>query len=496
MRIKGEKARRSLAEFVRQAWHVVEPGTPLEWSWHVDAVCQHLEAVARGDVKRLIINIPPGHMKSLLCSVFFPAWMWTHSPEWRGIFGSYALSLAMRDSVKTRDIIRSDWYRLAFANRWTVKEDQDTKGIFHNSMMGARQCVAVDSAATGFRGDCFVIDDPLNVKDAHNERARVTAIEWINKTTSTRLNDPRTGTRILVMQRLHENDPTGELLRQGGWEHLCIPSEFTPGKSRATSIGWVDPRKKQGELLFPERFGVKELDEARKSLGDDYEGQHNQSPSPPSGLIFKRWQLKYWAPPELAETLPPVRERLPSGELVECEVKPLPALFSERGISWDFTFKGEKSGDYVVGQVWADKGANSYLLDQVRDKIEFTGQVEYMRNLCKKYPTHTLKIVEEKANGAAIISMLRDEIGGIVAENPKDDKVTRARASSHLFSAGNVYLPHPAIAPWVDDFLDELTKFPRARHDDQVDAMTQWLNRQGRGSGELGGLVNIVGDGY
>jgi predicted phage terminase large subunit-like protein len=490
-RIRGEKARRSLAEFTRQAWHVIEPGVSLEWNWHLDAICEHLEAVTRGEIRRLIINVPPGAMKSTLVCVMWPAWQWTHTPEWRALFGSYALKLAMRDSVKTRDVITSEWYREAFGIAWELKQDQDTKSHFVNSQKGFRDAMATGAAATGLRGDAVVIDDPISVKQGNSALAREAAFDWIEKTTSTRLNDMRTGARVLVMHRLHEWDPAGLLLKQGGWEHLFLPAEFDPIKSKPTSIGWCDPRTERGELLFPNRINKDVLEQMRISLGDDFAGQFNQDPAPGGGIIFKGYEFKLWAPKEMINSLPPYRRRREDGVLVELPAEPLPPEngFTERGTSWDFAFKGSETSDRVVGQAWADAGPRHYLLDQVSGRMDFNRSLAAIKEFGKRHPLHRAQYIEDKANGTAIMNVLSQEISGLIPVSPKDDKVTRAKACTPAIRSGHVYLPHPSLAPWVEDLFAELEAFPKGAHDDQVDALTQWLNRQKGSSAPAGAMV-------
>lgn len=445
---EADLARRDLAEFVRQAWHVLEPTTPLVWNWHIDAICQHLMAVADGRIRRLIINIPPGHMKSLLVSVFFPAWMWLKDPSWRLFSCSYAKSLATRDTVKTRDIITSDWYRETFDVEWQMATDQNLKTNYKNTATGERLCASTGSAVVGFRGDCITVDDPLNTLDAYSQLKRTKANEWLGKAMSTRLNHAETDPIIIVMQRLHEDDPTGHFLESGLWTHLCLPSEYDPDRHCKTDIGWEDPRTKKGELLFPQKFPQTVLDEAKDptNLGPrDFAGQHNQHPSPADGDLFKDGWWQYY--------------------------DELPGQFDVVVQSWDCAFKDESDSDYVVGQVWGRRGANFYLIDSIRAKLDFPATVRAIKNMHAKHPYARAIYIEDKANGPAIIQTLRQEIPGIIPVNPRGSKYARAVSASKYAQAQNIYLPDGAS--WVLDFTRECALFPRAKHDDQVDAMSQ-----------------------
>lgn len=490
-----------LAEFVREAWHVIEPGTEYHHNWHIDAVCMHLEAVTAGRIRRLLINIPPGMMKSLLVAVFWPAWVWVKRPEWRAVFGSYSLDLSQRDSVRCRDVLQSDWYRDTFRPSWSLAGDQNVKSYFRNTRKGERLAISVTGKGTGFRGDCTVFDDPLKADEAYSEAARETAWRWWGKTMSSRLNDMRTGARVGIMQRLHEEDPAGRIIERGGYELLILPSEFEPARRATTSIGWSDPRTSPGELLFPIMFPADVLEEAKVDLGSDgYAGQHQQRPVAAEGKIVKDAWWRYY------DVLPPVFETVV--------------------MSWDMAFKGEDSdADYVVGQVWARLGADLYLLDQVRARLEFTETRKAVQYMAAKWPAASAKYVEDKANGPAIISSLRRTVPGIIAVEPDGDKISRTRAAAPFIEAGNVWLPGPdqatriltdwrramadgslfvtdeelqpqrwlpskvLVADWVGRFVYEFGVFPKGANDDQVDAGTQAIRRLMASVGQRGGIT-------
>ena len=472
-KVDRELATRSLGEFVRQAWQVIEPRTPFVPGWHIDAIIEHLEAVSRGQIRNLLINVPPRHMKSLLVSVFLPAWEWILHPERRWLYSSYAASLSIRDSVKCRTLIESPWYQRFWGDRFRLAGDQNTKTRFDNDRSGYRIATSVGGAVTGEGGDRIVCDDPHNVQEAESDAIRSATLDWFDQVMSTRVNDPRTASKVVVMQRCHQRDLSGHLLAQGGWEHLCLPAEHE-GSKCSTSIGFVDPRKAPGELLWPERFGRKEIEELKVSLGSyGSAGQLQQRPSPAGGGIFKRHWFNFYQP--RGANLPPVIVRLPDGTERTIVAIEAPRGVDEQFQSWDCTFKDVATSDYVVGQVWARLGAMFLLGDQVRERMDCPATVRAVRELSQKWPGAIAKLIEDKANGSAVIQMLSHEIAGMIPVNPQGGKIARAAAVSPLVEAGNVYLPHPDSAPWVRDFIEECVQFPNGAHDDQVDAMTQAL---------------------
>lgn len=430
---------------------MVEPGTKYVPGWHLDAIADHLEAVSYGHIRNLLINMPPRHMKSLAVSVFWPCWEWLQWPERRWLFASYAGSLSIRDSLKCRRLIQSPWYQRHYGHIYQLTKDQSGKVRFENNRTGYRLATSVDAAATGEGGDRVVVDDPHNVREATSEAVRESTLTWWSETMSTRLNDPKRGAKVIVMQRVHERDLSGYVLEQGGWEHLCLPAEYE-GSRTITSIGWSDPRTTPGELLWPERFGPDEITRLKRELGSyAVAGQLQQRPSPAEGGILKRnWWRRYSRPPE---------------------------KFDRLIMSWDMTFKETKGADFVVGQVWGLLGADAYLLDQVRDRMDFPGTVAAVRSLTAKWPDVLAKYVEDKANGPAVIQVLQREIPGILAVTPEGSKEARVHAVSPMIEAGNVWIPDPALAPWVHDFVEECAAFPFGRNDDQVDAMSQALSR-------------------
>jgi predicted phage terminase large subunit-like protein len=368
------------------------------------------------------------------------------------MFASYAASLSIRDSVKCRRLIQSPWYQRNWSDRFQLTGDQNAKERYENDRTGYRLATSVGGAATGEGGDRIVCDDPHNVREAESETIRQSAVDWFWESMSTRLNDPKTGARVVVMQRVHEQDLSGSILERGGWEHLCLPAEYE-GSKHVTGIGWSDPRDVLGDLLWPNRFGRDELSELKRSLGSYASaGQLQQRPSPAEGGLFKRDWWKFY--------------------------RKAPHKFDEVIQSWDCTFKDLKESDYVVGGVVGRIGADKYVLDLVRARMGITATMQAIRTLTAKWPNATAKLVEDKANGTAVIELLKKEIPGLIAREPEGGKIVRANAISPEVEAGNVYLPDPTVikgAEWVHDFIEETAAFPNGANDDQVDMISQAL---------------------
>ncbi|HXB74005.1 MAG TPA: phage terminase large subunit [Candidatus Acidoferrales bacterium] len=483
--LRAELCRRSLKAFIQTSWSIVEP-SPLVWGWHLDATVEHLEAVTAGQVRRLLITIPPRHGKSLIVSVLWPCWEWATRPDGRWLFASYAESLSIRDNVKARRLIQSPWYQRNWGHVFQFASDQSEKRKMETDRGGHRIAVGIGGAATGEGGDRLIIDDAHNVREAESDSVRTGVLDWHDQVWSTRANDPKNTARVIVGQRVHADDLAGHVLEQGGWEHLSLPAEYE-GDNPVTSIGWSDPRKELGELLWPERFGAAEIDGAKRVLGSyAYSAQFQQRPSPAGGGIIKRHWFRYWKPAGM--NLAPVSVRLPDGSLQQIHAIDRPQEFDDVLASWDMAFKDLATSDYVAGGVWAAKMADRFLLDQVRERLSFPRTLEAVKSLRDKWPMTHRVLIEEAANGAAVLAALKHEVAGLIAVHPSGGKVARCQAVSPQIESGNVYLPHPAIAPWVGAFIEECAQFPSGKNDDQVDEMTQALNRLAGGRTNYGFL--------
>jgi hypothetical protein len=303
---------------------------------HIDAICTHLQAVIEGQIQNLIINVPPSHAKSLLTAVLLPAWAWIDRPAIRWMFATHRADLTVRDAVNCRRLIESDWYRSRWGDRFHLRKDQNEKTRYENDKTGHRVVVTVGSG-TGEHGDIVVVDDPTSVDQAESDVERTTANEWWNGTMATRLNDLRTGRRVVIQQRLHEDDLTGNLLAKGGYDLLMLPEEFEPERAGVTSIGWRDPRTQPGELLWPKKNGPDEIAKIKRDLGSyRYAGQFQQRPSPAGGGIFKRWWFRYFKPKFMEPG--PVLVKGPDGELLKIIAVDVPDDFDQMLQSWDMSF--------------------------------------------------------------------------------------------------------------------------------------------------------------
>jgi len=460
----------SLRSFVESAWCVVEPATVFAPNWHIDAICDHLQAASRGEIDRLLINVPPRHMKSLTVSVFWPAWIWTWAAHTRFLTASYGASLAERDAIRSRDLLRSAWYQ----ERWPeleLKGDVNRTNRYENTLTGYRIATGVGGEATGEGGDVIIIDDPHKLEEALSGSARARVIDWHDGTLCSRFNDPKTGIEVVVMQRLHERDLCGHLLDRGGFTHLCLPARYEPQHP----FSWPDdPRSDEGELLWPSHIPEGELARIEQTMGSfRAAGQLQQRPAAPEGEVLKRAWWRFYNP-----------------EYLNTEQISMLPRFTRIVSSWDTAFEDKTTSDYVVGQVWALHGPDRYLVYSYRRHANLQATKQAMRDahawVEQRWPRagHTI-LIEKSANGAEITSALKRELPGVIAVTVSSDKITRAIAASAPLEAGNILVPGHAApdtrttyqAPeWVAGLIEEAALFPNGKHDDQVDAFSQAIN--------------------
>ena len=445
-----------LKHFVKTFWHVIEPGTEFIDGWHIDAICEHLEACTEYRITKLVINIPPRHMKSILVSVLWPAWVWLRYPERRFIFASYSGQLAIRDGVKMRAVLDSPLYQSLFRPTWTLRDDQNQKIKFDNTATGFRFSTSVGGTVTGEGADYIVGDDPLNATDADSDTIRDTANDFMAKTLATRANNPKRHCRIMIMQRLHEDDPSGHVFKKETWERLVLPARFEEKHEfpSRTSLNFKDPRTKEGEPLWPERFGEKELKTLEEELEGDSHAQLQQSPKPKGGSMFAReWWKRYEAPSNAV---------LETVMFVDAAQKP--------GISNDFT----------VIATWTRSHNGFYLIDLVREKTDAPLLEALVLERAATFKPDAIVIEDKSAGSSLIQTLLCETTLPVIPFDPgQKDKQVRAAAATPTVKAGKCYLP--INAPWVEDFIKEHEKFPRAKNDDQVDTTSMlvayWVKR-------------------
>lgn len=459
------RARESLAMFVRLAWPILNPGTPLQWNWHVDAICEHLVAVTRGEIQQLVINVPPGTSKTTCASVCWPAWEWLRSPGHRWLFAAYASDLSIRDNVARRRLITSEWYRCEMAPEFELTGDVNLKTQFENDRFGWMKATATGAGIIGWHADRQVIDDPIKSQAIYGA-GLVEHVRWYFETFASRVRDG--ARRVLVMQRVHGRDLANALLETGQWEHLCLPAEYRRHHHCSTSIGWEDPRTKEGDLLDPVRMSKTRLEEIR--LGGDsvepgmgtrmYQAQYQQDPAGDEGNVVNRTWWRHYA-----------LDRADVGD----DRPELPDELEDICGSVDATFKKSADSDYVVIQVWGRAGTLYYLLDQHRERMGFVATEAALVAMADKWPECRRWLIEDAANGPAIVDRLRGSIPGIVAVRVRESKEARLQAVSALIEAGQVHLPLPKDGPWVVVYIEEMAAFPRGDYDDQVDATSMAL---------------------
>lgn len=486
----------SLAAFVRLSWHIVEPGQPYSHGWHIDALCAHLEAITAGvevdgeALNRLLINIPPGMMKSLLVSVFWPAWEWgpQNMPHLRYLCASHSQNLAIRDNIRMRRLVASEWYQA----RWphvALARDQNAKLKFENTSMGFREAVAAGTI-TGSRGDRVIIDDPHSVESAASEQQRQSTLDWFLEAVPTRLNNPISSVIVVIMQRLHEEDVSGVILEKGlPYLHLCLPMEFESDRHCATPVEWwpeweeepvpfADPRTVDGELLFPERFPADVVRRDKAVMGPyAVAGQLQQRPEPRGGGIIKRdwWQL--W--PDGA---------YPAMDFIVASLDTAYTTKTEGDYS-ALTIWGVFSGDVVaqaaktsleeggVVRSYGQQHPRVMLMSAWAERLELHELVTKTADTCRALRVDRL-IIENKAAGHSVAQEIRrlysHEDWAVMLVDPKSlDKLARLYSVQHLFAEGLIYAPD---RQWADQVITQTASFPRAKHDDLVDSLSQALS--------------------
>lgn len=441
------------------AWRVLEPETPFVHGWHLEAICRHLEAVTDGRITRLLINVPPGSMKSLLVSVFWPAWEWgpKNRPNLRYLTTSYKDDYVTRDTRKMRDLVMSEWYQRLWGDRVTLVRTGETS--FSNTRLGGREGVTFNSL-TGGRGDRVILDDPHSVDTAESEADRLTVTRRFRESVPSRINDPARSAIVVIMQRLHEEDVSGTILKLGlPYVHLRIPMEFEAENRCVTMVNgvefWRDPRMVDGELMCPERWPPEIIAQEKINQGTyAWAGQYQQRPAPRGGGMFKEAWLKWYAQP-------PARQNL------------------QTYISCDYATE-ENVGDYTVFGVFGiDPRRDIYVLDWWRGQTTSLVWMNELFRLVRKWDPAA--VIEEqgqiiKSVGPFIREkMSRDNLffsrRQFVSHVGKDVRAQGIRARIEM---GTFYLPIASEGryPWVADLIHELTHFPAVAHDDQVDVLS------------------------
>jgi len=483
-----EKAEASLHEFVRQAWPILEGGFPLIDGWHIGAISEHLQAVIEAQIQFLIVNVPPRSSKSTIISACLCAWTWLQSPYHRFYYASHSANISTNDSLKCRRLIESDWYQQRWGDRFALVSDQNTKNKFENDKTGYRQAASTNSKTTGVGGSILVLDDPNDTNESDLERENTNT--WLDQTWSSRINDRKTGAKILVQQRTHEVDASGHFIqndKNGDCVKLILPMEFEMSR-RCKTISlpstngkiWEDPRQVEGELLCPARWGAKELSQIKNELKTQYSiaGQLQQRPAPEEGGMIKKAHFKWWKhnrPPTLSQVIQ----------------------------SWDTALDEKKTNCYSACTTWGvfedNNGIHNLLLLALhRARYEYPELREMAQRLYHDYQDNDIKnprkpdghhlpdivLVEAKSTGSTLIQELNRAGICAMAFNPDKhgDKIKRVRMITHLIERGQVWVP--ALPPeftrlrsFADLMVHQAGMFPNGESRDLVDSMTQVLIR-------------------
>ena len=491
--IEKRKCEMSLAAFVKAAWSVIEPGQPYVHGWHIDFICAHLEAITDGDLNadgtfynRLLVNVPPGTMKSLLIGVFWPAWEWgpRNMPNMRYVCASHSLELAIRDSLRMRRLVTDEWYQGHWGDRVTITGDQNAKAKFETTATGSRQACAF-TGITGYRGDRVIIDDPHSVDDANSDAKRESVTTLFKEAVTSRLNNPDQSAIVVVMQRLHERDTSGVILEKDmGYDHIMLPMRFDPNRACVTALGYADPREIDGELLFEDRFPLHVVERDEAAMGPyATAGQYQQSPEPRGGGIVK----DQWWQPWSASEYPPIEyivAALDTAYTTKSENDPSAltvwGVFSASGTQ-EATRMVDRYGRPIETASASQSealGATAkvMLMYAWQDRLEIGDLVVKVEEICARMKVDTL-LIENKAAGHSVAQELRRVFNsakfGVQMYDPKTlDKVARLYSIQHIFSEGMVFAPNQ---DWAEMVIRQTSSFPRGAHDDLVDTVSMGL---------------------
>ena len=448
--VLGALLRSDLRYFVRKAFHTILPGTTYLPNWHIDAIVYELMRINAGEVNRLLINQPPRSLKSICVSVAFGAWLLGHDPSRRIIVVSYSNELAAELHRQFRMVVDADWYRALFP---AMRLARDTGTELVTTAGGSRYATSVGGTLTGRGADLIVVDDPLKAEEANSDLARTRVNDWYSGTLVSRLNDKNKGGIVVVMQRLHETDLAGFLLVQGSWQHLDLPAIAVDDSAISLGHGKVMTRR-VGEVLHPERESEEALVRIKAEIGSlKFSSQYQQRPIPIEGNLIKREWIKYY------DTVPSCGVGV---QLVQ---------------SWDIASTTADTGDWSVCTTWLMIKRSYYLLHVWRGRLEFPHLKRKLITLAGDHLPNRI-LIEQAGPGLHLIQELRvNPARGVplpIGVKPEGDKLVRMEAQCARFEAGQVYLPSEAL--WLSEFLHEILAFPNARHDDQIDSVSQFLN--------------------
>ena len=450
--------RADFAGFAERAFHELNPQTDFATNWHFRVIAAKLTAVYQGRIRRLVVNMPPRHLKSHLASVAFPAWCLGRNPSLQILCVSYAQDLADKLARDCRRIVMSDWYRRLFPTRLAPRHQAVSE--FETTQQGSRLATSVGGVLTGRGADIIVIDDPLKPEEALSQAQRRSANEWFDHTLYSRLNDKEKGSIILIMHRLHEDDLVGHVLAQEDWEVVRFPA-IAEADERYLIDTLAGPRvftRACGEALHPARESLAMLEQIRRTIGEyNFAGQYQQAPAPLGGGLVKAAWFRHCAQDEM------------------------PGQFERVVQSWDTASKATELNDFSVCTSWGILGKDLYLLDVLRRRMEYPELKRAVREQYARFRPSVV-LIEDKASGTQLIQeLIAEGLYAVTRYQPQSDKVMRMHAQTAMIENGFVHLPD--AAPWLAQYLHEITTFPNGRHDDQVDSTAQMLDWFKRGSG-------------
>ena len=443
--------REDFTSFADRCFADLNPQAELAMNWHLEIIAAKLTAVREGKIRRLIINLPPRHLKSLMASIAFPAWCLGQDPSAQILCVSYAQDLADKLARDCRGIMTSPWYQRIFSTR--LAPHRQAVQEFITTRQGYRLATSTGGVLTGRGADIILIDDPLKPEEALSDAQRKAANEWYDHTLYSRLNDKRHGVIVIIMQRLHEDDLIGHVLAQEGWEVLSFPAIAEADEVHRIETIWGAQcfRRRQGEALHPDREPLETLDRIRRTIGEyNFAGQYQQSPAPlGGGLVRAEWFKRY-------------------GE------KDRPERFDRIVQSWDTANKATELSDFSVCTTWGVKGKDLFLLGLFRRRLEYPALKRAVREQQSLFDAKEV-LIEDKASGTQLIQeLINDGCHGVTRYQPTCDKIMRLHAQTAMIENGFVHIPE--TAPWLAEYLHELTVFPKGKHDDQVDSTAQFLD--------------------
>jgi predicted phage terminase large subunit-like protein len=460
--------REDFRSFMERAFYELLPGTTFVPGWHIDYLCAELERCLKGQNRRLIINMPPRHMKSLLVSVGLVAFLLGQDPKKKIICVSYSKELAAFFSRHCRKLMQAEWYKSLFPQT-RISESKNTELEFHTTAGGCRLSTSVEGTITGRGGDVIIIDDPMNASDVNSKVTRERINDWYESALYSRLDDKEKGVIILVMQRLHQDDMSGYLLHKNrkGWNHLVLPAI----SDSSETFTWAGGKHTcaVGEALWPERESLALLEDTKRAMGSlPFSAQYQQAPLPPQGTLMKRRYFHYYDSLPFKPKYDPAYADTPPGRVIQ---------------SWDTASKNGELNDYSVCTTFYKYYGKYYVVDVFRARLNFPELLEKVKNHANCYWTEQMLevshvIIEDMGTGTSLIQSFQRRSHGVsvIGFKPKRDKIMRFEGTLDDFKSGKLLFPR--TASWLLELEAELLSFPNGRYDDQVDSISQFLEDQ------------------